>query len=375
MTKTQIIVGVLAILLSSLYFIYGANWKQTLLDQTIEFNNWVYAECFSSSQWVWQQWTGNSSNDTWNVRPPITDTQKYRTSTDCWKSKRRMTPDDLYLSVPKYLVDEGKCAISQSEDEHVSRDRGGMYATDLACKFEGQGVYAPDYLDQMIEYKIESVWYDNLLGNFVILWFKESNDVRWYFWHTVLIWWLKVGDTIATWTRFGKADLSWVTSGSHTHIELRRMYDGVWQSVRYSSRNKEKRLEEKRMRGSWSNSDISISQNTYYFTAYDLGDPNQNDASPYHWASWVDLRDTSIKNPVAITVDIRKKLWIKFWDKVKLAGLDGKEYIATVHDEMNLRYRTKCILKPWTQYCIKWDIARLNGKSEIPSWPYTIIVD
>ena len=68
-----------------------------------------------------------------------------------------MTPDDLYLSVPKYLVDEGKCAISQSEDEHVSRDRGGMYATDLACNFKEQGVYAPDYLDQMIEYKIESV--------------------------------------------------------------------------------------------------------------------------------------------------------------------------------------------------------------------------
>lgn len=32
-----------------------------------------------------------------------------------------------------------------------------MYATDLACNFEAQGVYAPDYLDQMIEYKIESI--------------------------------------------------------------------------------------------------------------------------------------------------------------------------------------------------------------------------
>lgn len=74
-----------------------------------------------------------------------------------------MTPEDLYLSVPKYLVDEGKCAISQSEDDHVRPERGGMYATDIACKFESQGVYAPDYLNDMKEYVIEEVGYDKLL--------------------------------------------------------------------------------------------------------------------------------------------------------------------------------------------------------------------
>jgi hypothetical protein len=87
----------------------------------------------------------------------MTDTQRYRTSTDCWKTQRKLTPDDLFLTVPKYLVDERRCSISQSEDSHVEAKNGGMYATDLACNFEGQGVYAPDYLDQMIEYKIESV--------------------------------------------------------------------------------------------------------------------------------------------------------------------------------------------------------------------------
>lgn len=59
-----------------------------------------------------------------------------------------------------------------------------MYATDLACRFENQGVYAPDYLDDMKEYKIEEVGIDNLLGNFVILSFIKDDDntpIRWYF--------------------------------------------------------------------------------------------------------------------------------------------------------------------------------------------------
>ena len=102
------------------------------------------------------------------------DTERYQLSTDCWKSQRKFTPSDLYLTVPKHLVDEGKCGISQSEDDHVKPDRGGMYATDIACKFEGQGVYAPDYLDDMKEYTIAEVGFDTLLGNFVILSFKSS---------------------------------------------------------------------------------------------------------------------------------------------------------------------------------------------------------
>jgi hypothetical protein len=54
-------------------------------------------------------------------------------------------------------VDEGKCSISQTEDQHVRPERGGMYATDLACNFKEQGVYAPDFLDDMVEYTIEEI--------------------------------------------------------------------------------------------------------------------------------------------------------------------------------------------------------------------------
>lgn len=317
--------------------------KQTLLQQTIEHNSRVFDWCFSEAVNQRMEWTWSKS-----------DTERYRQATDCWKSQRKLTPDDLFLTVPKYLVDEWKCSISQTEDSHVEAKNGGMYATDLACNFKEQGVYAPDYLNDMKEYVIEEVWTDTLLWNFVILRFKESDDIRWYFWHTVLVWWLKVGDIITTWTRFGKADLSWATTGFHTHIELRRMYDGVWQSVRYSSRWKELQLENKRM----SNKQVINNENIYYFTAYNLGDPAQNDKSPCIGASWKDLckLEAAWIRTMAVTSDIRKKLWIKFWDKIALTGEIGCEWLYQVEDEMNLRFRENCILRPWTNYCIKWDI-------------------
>lgn len=329
--------------------IFGS--EQSLLQKTIESNKIIYAKCF----WTEAQWTGS-------------DTEKYRSSTECWKSKRSNTPNDLYLTIPRGLIDGRSCSISQSEDDHVRPERGWMYATDIACNFKEQGVYAPDYLDDMKEYKIESVWIDNLLGNFVILQFKESNDIRWYFWHTVLIWWLKVGDTITTWTRFGKADLSWSTTGSHTHIELRRLYDGVWQSVRYVTRAKERKLDEKR-NGWKSTSDGQMAKvweqlDTYYFTAYNLGDPAQNDSTPCIGASGKDLckLEASGVRTMAVTSDIRNKLWIKFWDKVVLTWEIGCEWLYQVEDEMNIRFRqTPWVLRPGTNYYIKGDIPSKWG--------------
>lgn len=361
MKYVLIIIGLLLTAYTS--YISFSQESQTILQQTTQFNKDLYNRCFITG---WSESTGS-------------DTDRYRQSTDCWKSQRKFTPSDLYLTVPKYLVDEGKCSISQSEDEHVRAERWGMYATDIACNFKEQGVYAPDYLDDMKEYTIEDVGTDNLLWNFVILSFNDSSNAksRWYFWHTLLDSKWKKGDTITTWVRFARADLSGATTGWHTHIELRRMYDGVWQSVRYVTRSKELKLEEKRLSQKAS---IPTSQSgsidTYYFTHYDLWDEKQNDASPNIWASWVDLTNPSIKNPVAITVDIRKKLWIKFRDVITLIHTDTwKEYTATVHDEMNKRFRTWCIYRPWTSYCIKWDIAVRSWVAEIPSWPYKIKLD
>lgn len=338
---------------------------QSLLDKTVEYNTSIYQECF------WQTSSGS-------------DTERYRISTECWKSKRRMTPDDLFLTVPKYLVDEGRCSISQSEDSHVEAKNGGMYATDLACNFESQGVYAPDYLDQMIEYKIESVWYDNLLGNFVILSFPDMVDwvrTRWYFGHTVLDSKWKVWDTITTWVRFARADLSGATTGWHTHIELRRMYDGVWQSVRYVTRGKERKLEEKRTSGNLPQNSGSL---IYYFTHYDLWSVAQNDDAPCISADWKDSCKVMShgRHTMALTVDVRKSLGINFWDKVALTGEVGCEGVYTVTDELACRFRGEyawangpCtysdretltpkvsnILRPGTPYYIKGDLPGRPG--------------
>ena len=60
----------------------------------------------------------------------------------------------------------------------------------------------------------------------------------------------------------------------------------------------------------------------YYFTHYDLGDVRQNDSSPCHGASGADLCFLAREgvNTMALTVDIRNKLGIKFGDKVILEG-------------------------------------------------------
>lgn len=381
MTKTHKIVGALFLILSSLYFIYGVNWSQTLLDKTVEHNTRVYKECFLYPE-------GSTGSDV----------DIHRKAQDCWRTQRRNTPDDMYLTVPKVLVDEGKCAISQTEDSHVEAKNGGMYATDLACKFESQGVYAPDYLDDMKEYVIESVWYDNLLGNFVILSFPDiwdeggsstNSNARWYFWHTVLDDKWKVGDTVTTWVRFAHADLSGATTGWHTHIELRRMYDGVWQSVRYVTRHKERKLEEKRLwSGSWQGwnntirSESTGAVDTYYFTHYAFV-PEQTDWAPCISASGDDVCKLKEHGrwTMALTVDIRKKLGVNFGDKVALTGDVGCEGVYTVTDEMACRFRgeyawangpcsysdwtptprTSHILRPGTPYYIKWDLPGRPG--------------
>jgi len=101
---------------------------------------------------------------------------------------------------------------------------------------------------------------------------------------------------------------------------------------------------------------------TFYFTSYNLVKA-QTDNSPCRGASGADLcalRDQWIRT-MALTSDIRKKLWIRFGDKVKLTGDPGCQGTYEVHDEMALRFRTQCILRPRTKYCIKWDVVDRSG--------------
>ena len=101
-------------------------------------------------------------------------------------------------------------------------------------------------------------------------------------------------------------------------------------------------------------------------TVYDLGDVKQNDASPWVGASGVNLQGHT--NTIALTVDIRKSLGIKWGDKVMMCRKDSPDYCVyfEVHDEMNSRFRYACVNKDG--YCIKMDIARQNSKHEGGAW-------
>lgn len=78
-----------------------------------------------------------------------------------------------------------------------------------------------------------------------------------------------------------------------------------------------------------------------YATQYNLGDVNQNDASPNIGASGKDLR--YVENPIALTSDIRNLYGIKLGQKVTLSGPCPGTY--SVEDEMNIRFRTSCVQK------------------------------
>jgi len=108
-----------------------------------------------------------------------------------------------------------------------------------------------------------------------------------------------------------------------------------------------------------------VSATEYYFTHYDLGDVNQNDSTPCVGASGKDLCYLQRQGvqTMALTVDIRKKLWIKFWQKVFLLWDKWCTGIFQVEDEMNKRFRTRCIKREGV--CIKWDMQLVWGKCSI----------
>ena len=117
----------------------------------------------------------------------------------------------------------------------------------------------------------------------------------------------------------------------------------------------------------------------YYFTHYTLWDPAQNDDAPCISADWKDSCALMKhgRHTMALTVDIRKKLGINFWDKVVLEWDVWCEWVYTVTDELACRFRGEyawanwpCyysdgktptpkvshVKRPGTPYYIKWDL-------------------
>lgn len=119
---------------------------------------------------------------------------------------------------------------------------------------------------------------------------------------------------------------------------------------------------------------LAEEEHTYFFSYYNLWNVAENDSTPCIWASNKDLCNISKQGvqTIALTVDIRNKLWVKFWDNITMKKSTWETYTVQIHDEMNVRYRTGCIKREW--YCVKWDIAYYWGKSINGMWQgiYTI---
>lgn len=112
---------------------------------------------------------------------------------------------------------------------------------------------------------------------------------------------------------------------------------------------------------------------TFYFTNYALVE-SQTDKSPCYWASWKNLCEANATgNPtMALTVDVRRKYWIKRGDKIRLEWDPWCAGEYTVEDEMWCRFRWEyagedCINKKTGKrylgkiyrkgYLIKWDVV------------------
>jgi hypothetical protein len=230
-----------------------------------------------------------------------------------------------------------------------------MYAWDISCRARYFNVFAPWTWGYQV-----TTWHHVWLGNYVVL---KQWDKSYVYWHVT---YKNPSKTVRGWDMIWEIDMSWITTWPHLHYE-------EWigkENIRYID---------------WDNREAnpkSVNLRAYrwwdfkvFFTAYDLWDVKQNDATPCIWASWRDLCQLHSKwvTTIALTSDMRRSLWVKFWDSVILKSSDWNRYEAVVHDEMNKRFREWCIKRNWTDICIKWDIARFNWVSDIPQWAYTVI--
>lgn len=250
------------------------------------------------------------------------------------------------------------CRLTNTDHE-LKRLNLSWYGYDYACiQWKTFSVYAP------ADVSVEKIGYDTNLWQYIVLKHKKDTNIRFVLWH---IWsQLKEWQFIREWEKVWDV-IEWKngsSSGTHLHMEIWYGYTNVSYEfalgLKYKSLDGTVLLNDRRF-NFWQPQPKETP--VYYFTKYDLGDVSQNDASPCYGASWKDLcaLEKSWVKTMALTSDVRAYLWIKFWDKVKLTWAPGCEWTYQVEDEMNLRFRSWCIKRPWTDICIKWDLPSKEG--------------
>lgn len=230
-------------------------------------------------------------------------------------------------------------------------------AYDIACeKGKSFDVRSP------WEYKLSYKGYWTNLGNYIILEKVSNLNERIVLAHIVND---DVQNTVYNYYDVvGKTDVSWASTNYHIHIEL-------WDGYKYADRNMLltgsydswdwTRLLNHR---GWDFGQPPVNPPVYYFTAYNLWDPYQNDSTPCIGASGKDLcyLEKSGVRTMALTSDVRKNLSVEFWDRVLLIWDEWCRGTYQVEDEMNKRFRqTPWIKRPWTNYYIKGDLPSKEG--------------
>lgn len=299
----------------------------------------------------------------WNKIGKAVDCKTVTISNTNWTSTGSIVPVPSWLIAPSQLFLTAKltdkCFASQTPEQHYKANK--RLAWDVVCNFWWEKIwqfqlYAPDYNWDVQEYTVSDIYTSPDTGNTIDLTFWNK---RWTIWHVTSK--LKKGDVLKTWQIIWQTDLSWITTWHHSHIELWI----EWRNVAYDTYSKTLDTYRKNKVPYWWGS-------TYYFTAYNLWDVKQNDDTPCIGASWKDLcyLEKIWVKTIALTKDVREYLGLKFWDKVKLEWPCW--WIYQIEDDMNCRFRWKpCMYKIWwvrkyhptwnilrpnTQYYIKWDI-------------------
>lgn len=249
------------------------------------------------------------------------------------------------------------CRITQGESEHHEKESGHILAIDIACvKDELFWVFAPRTHE---EYEVAYIGTDKRLWTYTVL---KNGDTRYIYGHTDNgLASIDKNDKVKSWQLIGFTNLSWISTNYHVHVEKWigknnvSMVDGrVNEFSKKLCDQREWEFCQDKVEMVKKRHDLE----KFYFTHYDLWDYKQNDSAPCHGASGVDLCYLARNGiqTMALTSDIRKQLWVKFWDKVVLEWDEWCKGIYEVHDEMNIRFRTGCIKRPWTNYCIKGDL-------------------
>jgi len=95
-----------------------------------------------------------------------------------------------------------------------------MYATDIACsKWKSFKVFSPIYF---WEYKVDKIWYDKRLWNYLVL---KHWEYKFVYAHTVAT--VKAGDRLKELKEIWYTDKSWISENYHLHFEIWKWNDNI----------------------------------------------------------------------------------------------------------------------------------------------------